>query len=71
MRVDPDTCRDADLLAAEVRRLQAAIAAGEPTLTDAEREAVESAVWDYEQSDDDEDCARMVSTLRGLLERLK
>ena len=41
------------------------------TLTDAEREAGESAVWDYEQSDDDEDCARMVSTLRGLLERLK
>lgn len=40
-------------------------------LTDAEREAVESAIWDYEQNDDDEDCARMVSTLRGLLERLK
>ena len=27
MRIDPDTCRDADLLAAEVRRLQAVIAA--------------------------------------------
>jgi hypothetical protein len=25
MRIDPDTCRDLDLLAAEVRRLQAAI----------------------------------------------
>lgn len=41
------------------------------TLTDAERQAVESAIWDYEQNDDDEDCARMVSTLRGLLERTK
>jgi hypothetical protein len=40
MRIDPDTCRDAGLLAAEVRRLQAVIAASEPTLTDAERNAV-------------------------------
>ena len=40
------------------------------TLTDAEREAIQSAIWDYEQNDDDADCARMVSTLRGLLERL-
>jgi hypothetical protein len=29
MRIDPDTCRDPDLLAAEVRRLRAVIAAGE------------------------------------------
>jgi hypothetical protein len=35
MRIDPDECRDPDLLAAEVRRLQSVIAAGEPTLTDA------------------------------------
>jgi len=34
VRIDPDECRDPDLLAAEVRRLQAVIAAGEPTLTD-------------------------------------
>ena len=27
MRIDPDTCRDPDLLAAEVRRLRSAIAA--------------------------------------------
>ena len=39
-------------------------------LTDAEREAIESAISDYEENDDDADCARMVSTLRGLLERL-
>ena len=39
-------------------------------LTDAERAAIESAIWDYEQNDDDEDCARMVSTLERLLERL-
>jgi hypothetical protein len=29
MRIDPDACRDPDLLAAEVRRLQGVIAAGE------------------------------------------
>ena len=40
-------------------------------LTDAEREAIKSSIWDYEQSDDDEDCARMVSTLCGLLDRTK
>ena len=44
MRIDPGTCRDADLLAAEVRRLRAVIAAGEPTLTDAEREAILTAI---------------------------
>jgi hypothetical protein len=42
MRVDPDTCRDPDLLAAEVRRLRGVIAASQPTLTDDEREALES-----------------------------
>jgi len=41
----------------------------EPVLTDEERDAIVSAVLDYEQNDDDEDCAKMVSTLRGLLER--
>jgi len=41
MRMDPDTCRDPDLLAAEVRRLAAVIAAGEPTLTAEEREALD------------------------------
>jgi hypothetical protein len=40
MRIDPDTCRDPDLLAAEVRRLQGVIAAGQATLADDEREAV-------------------------------
>lgn len=37
MRIDPDTCRDPDMLAAEVRRLQGVIAAAAPTLTDEER----------------------------------
>ena len=41
MRIDIETCRDPDLLAAEVRRLQSVIAAGEPTLTDEEREALD------------------------------
>lgn len=40
------------------------------TLTDVERAAIESAIWDYQQNDDDEDCARMVATLESLLERL-
>jgi Arc/MetJ family transcription regulator len=40
MRIDLDTCRDPDLLAAEVRRLQGVIAAAEATLTDEDREAV-------------------------------
>lgn len=40
-------------------------------LTDAEREAVKSAVWDYEQNDCDDGCASMAATLRGLLERIK
>lgn len=44
MRIDPDVCRDGDLLAAEVRRLQAVIAAGEPALTAEEREAISEVV---------------------------
>ena len=40
MRIDIETCRDPDLLAAEVRRLQGVIAAGKATLTDEERESV-------------------------------
>jgi hypothetical protein len=44
MRIDPETCRDPDLLAAEVRRLQGVIAAGEAAITDEERDAVEVAV---------------------------
>jgi hypothetical protein len=44
MRIDPESCRDPDLLAAEVRRLQGVIAAGEAAITDEERDAVEVAV---------------------------
>ena len=65
MRIDPDECRDPELLAAEVRRLKSVIAAGEPTLTDAEREAIEWAVSAARNVDHpDED------TLRKLLARL-
>jgi hypothetical protein len=38
VRIDIDTCRDPDLLAAEVRRLQGVIDAGEAAITDEERE---------------------------------
>ena len=71
MRIDPDTCRDADLLAAEVRRLHGVIAAGEPALTDAEREALESAARAFEYDDDNLECGTIAATLRGLLERTK
>jgi hypothetical protein len=70
VRID-DECRDPDLLAAEVRRLQAVIAAGEPTLTAEEREAVElfatlewtSLRWSKVE--------KHAAVLRSLLERLK
>ena len=64
MRIDPDERRDPDLLAAEVRRLRAVIAAGEPTLADEEREALEFAVETGRVAIHDE------ATLRNLLERL-
>jgi hypothetical protein len=41
------------------------------TLTDAELEAIECAAESYADNDDDEECARIAATLRGLLERLK
>jgi hypothetical protein len=44
MRIDVDACRDPDLLAGEVRRLQAVIESGQPTLTDLQREVVEYGV---------------------------
>jgi len=65
MRIDPDECRDPDLLAAEVRRLQAVIAASEPTLTDAERDALEFVVETGRVATHDE------TTLRNLLKRTK
>ena len=62
MRPDPDTCRDPDLLAAEVRRLRAAIDSGVPTLTDEEREALE---WAEDASN-----TKRAAAIRGLLKRL-
>jgi hypothetical protein len=74
MRVDPDTCTDPDILAAEVRRLQAVIAASE-TLTDEEREAVERYLSWLQWCEDNRqigDVGRKDNaTLRGLLERLR
>jgi hypothetical protein len=102
MRVDPDTCRDPDLLADEVRRLRSIIdtamrsmphvgpapvegprtasvtevvGAG-PTLTHAEREAIERAIAELDEimqefipTPVEMRLQRHVSTLRGLLER--
>jgi wyosine [tRNA(Phe)-imidazoG37] synthetase (radical SAM superfamily) len=74
MRPDPSACRDPDLLAAEVRRLQAVIDNGEPTLTDAEREAI---AWFAEAGKPlalltrSHNREQYRATLRGLLERTK
>jgi hypothetical protein len=65
MRIDPDSCRDPDLLAAEVRRLRAVIAAGEPKLTVEERVSIEVAAIAYDREDSD-----ISAVLRHLLERL-
>jgi hypothetical protein len=84
MRIDPDTCRDPDLLAAEVRRLRAVIAAGDcpdqdnaakpDRLTVAEREAVAASreFWAAEAACElrDETDKRYADALSGLLERL-
>ena len=40
------------------------------TLTDEEREAICQAVTAYDGNDDDEQCAEIAATLRGLLKRL-
>ncbi len=40
-------------------------------LTDDEREAICQAVTAYDGNDDDEQCAKIAATLRGLLERTK
>jgi GTP-sensing pleiotropic transcriptional regulator CodY len=69
MRIDPDECRDPDLLAAEVRRLNAAIDAGSPTLSESEREAIEQMLDEASGMAQTESWA--VATLRNLLERLQ
>jgi hypothetical protein len=65
MRPDPATCRDPDLLAAEVRRLRAVIAASEPKLTVEERASIEAAAIAFASQDND-----IAAVLRHLLERL-
>ena len=66
MRIDVDTCRDPDLLAGEVRRLQAVIESGQPTLTDEERDVLDRLAHDaahgrFEWTE---------RVLRGVLKRL-
>jgi hypothetical protein len=46
-------------------------AAKQDTLTDAEREAVTTAMNDYAEDNADEECAKIEATLRGLLERMR
>jgi hypothetical protein len=54
-------------LAARITRMNEML-----TLTDAEREAIALVVRDYGAlGDDDEACAQIAATLRGLLERTK
>ena len=66
MRIDIDTCRDPDLLSAEVRRLRAVIASDQ-TLTDEERMLLEM-LADHPVTH--QIMPNEVATLRGLLERL-
>jgi hypothetical protein len=67
MRID--LTRDPDLLAAEVRRLKGVIAASKPTLTDAEREAVEFfSAMEWPKAS--RQIKARSATLRGLLERV-
>ena len=72
MRIDPDECRDPELLAAEVRRLRTVIAAGEPAITDEEREAIEESMRQNSESDciSTEKAQEINATLRNLLARL-
>jgi hypothetical protein len=81
MRIDLDECRDPDLLAAEVRRLRAVIAASELPLTDEERNAIAWAAtvaeeWDIERAIQQSIRIRArfygkkAATLRSLLARL-
>jgi hypothetical protein len=46
-------------------------AAKRDILTDEEREAICQAVGAYDANDDDEECAKIAATLRGLLERMR
>jgi len=67
VRIDPDEYRDPELLAAEVRRLRTVIAAGEPTLTAEEREAIQKALkWALNLRD----TGVTADSLRSILERL-
>jgi hypothetical protein len=74
MRPDPDTCRDPDLLAAEVRRLRAVIDAGDAALTDSERKALEKVLRllreDYFAGRSYQS-VELAAVIDGLLERLK
>ena len=71
MRIDPDECRD--LLASEVRRLNAVIAAGDPALTAEEREAIEFAICSVGRDDylNEGHAERLKETLERLKERLQ
>ena len=69
MRIDVDTCRGPDLLAGEVRRLQAVIAAGEPVLTEQER-FVLTEVRDAYADEDDVRCNEIAAVIDGLLARI-
>ena len=84
MRIDPDTCRDHDLLAVEVRRLRGAIAAlADQDATLAVQGGSVTVTMDATLTDDEREAVEQAAgrahqdalhgaaaTLRGLLERL-
>jgi hypothetical protein len=67
VRLDLNTCRDPDLLAAEVRRLEGVIAAGQPAMTDEERDALKFAIKQLKYIRADKAAAPLVA----LLERMR
>ncbi len=70
MRSDPNDCDETVLLTAEVRRLQAIIAASDPVLTDEERFVLREA-RDFYADVDDVRCNEIAAVIDGLLERTK
>lgn len=66
MRPDPDTCRDPELLAAEVRRLRAVIDNAPATLTYEERHVLGRVCHDASRAGHD----WTARVLRDLMERM-
>jgi hypothetical protein len=61
---------EADRLSCGAMRVVPLYEQPQPTLTDEERWAITEAAGAYFDNDDDQECAKIASTLHGLLKRL-